>query len=262
MSEATEILTEQSKQAERVRRFPVVEVFGPTIQGEGPEAGLPCCFVRFGGCDYRCSWCDSMYAVEPAEVRKAERLTTSEIMGRLPDVQRVILSGGNPALLELGELVTAMHLDGRTVSVETQGSRWKDWLWDVDCLVISPKPPSSRMGSLSHEAETSQFMRRALGRREEGWREREHHQALKIVVFGELDYKWAREFHVLHSDLPFFLSVGTMQQNRWVSQEEMKLLILERFKWLCERVAEDPVMSRARVLPQLHVLAWGTLRGV
>jgi 7-carboxy-7-deazaguanine synthase len=35
--------------------FPVIEVFGPTVQGEGPDAGRPAYFVRFGGCDYRCS---------------------------------------------------------------------------------------------------------------------------------------------------------------------------------------------------------------
>src|SRR5438105_206992 len=56
--------------------FPVIEVFGPTVQGEGPDAGRPAYFVRFGGCDYRCSWCDSMYAVEPADVRShAEHLS-------------------------------------------------------------------------------------------------------------------------------------------------------------------------------------------
>ena len=60
----------------RPSTFPVVEIFGPTVQGEGPDAGVPAYFVRFGGCDFRCSWCDSMHAVDPAEVRaNAERLT-------------------------------------------------------------------------------------------------------------------------------------------------------------------------------------------
>ena len=49
--------------------LPVVEVFGPTIQGEGELAGVPTAFVRFGGCDYRCSWCDSLFAVLPEDVR-------------------------------------------------------------------------------------------------------------------------------------------------------------------------------------------------
>ena len=43
----------------------VSEIFGPTIQGEGVLIGLPTVFVRTGGCDYRCSWCDSLHAVDP-----------------------------------------------------------------------------------------------------------------------------------------------------------------------------------------------------
>jgi 7-carboxy-7-deazaguanine synthase len=62
----------------KTRTFPVIEIFGPTIQGEGAEAGLSTHFLRVGGCDYRCSWCDTMYAVDPATVRAtARRLTTS-----------------------------------------------------------------------------------------------------------------------------------------------------------------------------------------
>lgn len=52
------------------KKFPVVELFGPTIQGEGAVAGQFSHFVRFGGCPRRCSWCDSMHAVLPEEVQK------------------------------------------------------------------------------------------------------------------------------------------------------------------------------------------------
>ena len=72
----TTLLAPASRSRERVRTHPVIEVFGPTIQGEGAEAGLPTHFVRFGGCDYRCSWCDTMYAVDPAVLwATAERLS-------------------------------------------------------------------------------------------------------------------------------------------------------------------------------------------
>jgi len=142
--------------------FPVVEVFGPTIQGEGELAGMPTAFVRFGGCDYRCSWCDSLHAVLPEHVRGAHRMTPAQIAAALealpgrPDW--VTLSGGNPALLELGDLVALLHAAGRRVAVETQGSVWRDWLGDVDLLTISPKPPSSGMATAANEAETRAFL--------------------------------------------------------------------------------------------------------
>lgn len=48
----------------REARIRVSEIFGPTIQGEGILIGLPTVFVRTGGCDYRCSWCDTLHAVD------------------------------------------------------------------------------------------------------------------------------------------------------------------------------------------------------
>src|SRR4051794_28690583 len=139
----------------RAKLIPVVEIFGPTIQGEGAEAGIATHFVRVGGCDYRCSWCDTMYAVDPEIVRAtAEKLSSDEIVTRVdalagrPDW--VTISGGNPALHALGDLVSGLHAVGFRVSVETQGSRWASWLGSVDRLTVSPKPPSSGMATRRH----------------------------------------------------------------------------------------------------------------
>src|SRR3954451_23575028 len=99
---------------QRQRAHPVIEIFGPTVQGEGAEAGIPTHFVRLGGCDYRCSWCDTMYAVDPASVREnARRLTADEILDRLATLEGrpewVTISGGNPALHRLDGLVFRLH---------------------------------------------------------------------------------------------------------------------------------------------------------
>lgn len=206
-----------------------------------------------------------MQAVLPHEVRKAERLTVQEIVERLPSAPRVILSGGNPALHELGPLVEALHEKGMTVSVETQGSRWKEWLTMVDQLVISPKPPSSGMVSFEHEQETRDFIEHVEEEPKFTGAFEEPKAALKIVVFDETDYEWARAFHVKHADLPCFVSAGTPVPSLTdiaASDEDVKREICERYRWLCERVAADPLMSYVRVLPQLHVIAWGTVRGV
>src|SRR3954447_265834 len=92
----------------QTRLIPVVEIFGPTIQGEGAEAGVPTHFVRVGGCDFRCSWCDTMYAVDPEIVRAtAEKLSVEEIASRVAALagrpEWVAISGGNPALHDLRE---------------------------------------------------------------------------------------------------------------------------------------------------------------
>ena len=132
-----------------MKKYPVTEIFGPTVQGEGEHQGKPAYFIRFGGCDYRCEWCDTPHAVLPQAVRAAERLDAFEIVERLrslpPGPGWVVITGGNPALHELGALVNALQEHNYKVSVETQGSRWKEWLRDCDSICVSPKPPSSGM---------------------------------------------------------------------------------------------------------------------
>src|SRR3954469_14267843 len=105
-----------------VRGHPVIEIFGPTIQGEGAEAGLATHFVRLGGCDSRCSWRDTMYAVDPATVRAtSEPLLAAEIVERLERLEGrpewVTLSGGNPALHRLDALVERLQDAGFKVAV-------------------------------------------------------------------------------------------------------------------------------------------------
>src|SRR5438128_10242627 len=117
------VLLQDATVQEEASLLPVVEIFGPTVQGEGPDAGTPAYFVRFGGCDYRCSWCDSMYAVEPSQVRAtAAHLSPTEIIASMNELQDgpdfVVLSGGNPALLELGPLVDLLHYASFEVHVE------------------------------------------------------------------------------------------------------------------------------------------------
>jgi 7-carboxy-7-deazaguanine synthase len=258
---------------------PVIEVFGPTVQGEGPEAGTPCYFVRLGGCDYRCSWCDSMYAVEPAEVREhSTKLTPEQIAARvvaLPGGARwVILSGGNPALHHLSDLVDQLHAAGYRVAVETQGSVFRPWLSAVDRLVISPKGPSSGMETERHGAQFEAFMARLDQLRfATAHPMRRDRVALKIVVADDADYEWAAKVFGLYPRYDHHLSVCTPQLTPVKGRDDaadklraegiglLRRVVCDRYRWLCEKVAHDPRMGNVRVLPQLHVLAWGTERG-
>jgi 7-carboxy-7-deazaguanine synthase len=165
--------------------------------------------------------------------------------------QLVVLSGGNPALLQLGELVDELQIVGRQVAVETQGSLWREWLGRVDRLVVSPKPPSSGMVGPEHAAQTARFMEKLAASGVDA--------ALKIVVFDDDDLNWAQEFASAYPDLPLYVSAGT---DVGVSDAQTIAIVRRRFAWLAEAVAARPGMAQARVLPQLHVIAWGTAKGV
>lgn len=248
-----------------IKTFPVIETFGPTVQGEGALAGLPTHFIRFGGCDYRCEWCDSLYAVLPAEVRaNATKLTAGQIVDALVglggDPKWVTISGGNPALLDLAEVVDELHQRGFRVAVETQASVWKDWLLNVEMLTVSPKPPSSGMATSAHSVQTGRFLARACELTPD-------RRSLKIVVFDDGDYLWAREMILARREVgevwDEYLSVGTDPPGDMEPPEYTLTKIAGRYRWLCEQVVGDPLMPKdVRVLPQLHVLAWLHARGV
>lgn len=235
----------------------VSEIFGPTIQGEGALIGLPTVFVRTGGCDYRCSWCDSLHAVD-AEFRDQWLPMTpqdvwrkvQELSGGVPVM--VSLSGGNPAIQPLGELIRLGHAEGYDFALETQGSVAKPWFAELDMLVLSPKPPSS--GMTPNWADFDACLEAAADGPE---------TVLKIVVFDEADYTFARDTAARYPDLPVFLQPGNHTPPP-ASADDAPVDIAglnDKMLWLVERVTQDRWFE-ARVLPQLHVLLWGNKRGV
>ena len=129
-------------------RLRIAEIFGPTIQGEGALIGEPTVFVRSGGCDYRCNWCDSLHAVDPAFRHGWATMSTGTVWNRIRELSggrplTVSLSGGNPAIQDFGPLIAQGRAEGYRFACETQGSVVKPWFSALDTLVLSPKPPSS-----------------------------------------------------------------------------------------------------------------------
>jgi 7-carboxy-7-deazaguanine synthase len=128
-------ITDEDKKAKKIA---VVEIFGPTIQGEGPLAGSKTMFIRFGGCDYRCKMCDSLHAVIPSAVKKNARYMTAEEIAdevaRLRGISGtnwVTLSGGNPCMWDLTRLVQLLRGAKFAIAVETQGTLSPEWLSKV-----------------------------------------------------------------------------------------------------------------------------------
>ncbi len=234
----------------------IAEIFGPTIQGEGALIGVPTVFVRTGGCDYRCSWCDSLHAVDSAYRDTWTPMTPEAVMARIEALSggqplMVSLSGGNPAIQPLGGLIRMGQGKGYRFALETQGSVARRWFRDLDMLVLSPKPPSS--GMVVDWDIFAQCVAAANGAP----------SVLKIVVFDEVDYQWAREVAGRYPDLPVYLQPGNHtppppdDDDAVVDQEGVDARML----WLVDRVIGDRWFG-AKVLPQLHVMLWGNKRGV
>lgn len=234
----------------------VSEIFGPTIQGEGALIGQPTVFVRTGGCDFRCSWCDSMHAVDNDYRETWTPMTPEAVMAevaRLSDDKPILvtLSGGNPAIQPLGALIRSGQAQGYYFAMETQGSVVRDWFEALDMLVLSPKPPSSGM-------ETDWQMVAQCVEAGQGTQ-----TILKVVVFDEDDFAYAREAARRFPQLPVYLQPGNHtppppeDDTAMVDQEGLDA----RMRWLVDRVVDDKWYD-ARVLPQLHVTLWGNKRGV
>jgi hypothetical protein len=81
---------------------------------------------------------------------------------------------------------------------------------------------------------------------------------LKIACFDEADLRWAKAVAATWPAPKLYLSAGTPVP----SPPDLQGAVAARFRWLSERVAGDSELARARVLPQLHVIAWGDVRGV
>ena len=229
----------------------ISEIFGPTIQGEGALIGQPTVFVRTGGCDYRCTWCDTLHAVDSEFRHEWAPMSAEEIMDEVKKLSgekplMVSLSGGNPAIQPLKPLIDLGHEKDYHFALETQGSIAQDWFADLDVLTLSPKPPSSEM-----ETDWAAFDACVEAA------QRKPEIALKIVIFDEADYKYAQEAAQRYPDLKLYLQPGNHQVDGAAETEALN----ERMRWIVEKVQQDKWFN-ACVLPQLHVMLWGNQKGV
>lgn len=235
----------------------VNEIFGPTIQGEGALIGQPTVFVRTGGCDYRCAWCDTLHAVDSSHRDEWHPMTPEAVMMQVEMLSggtplTVSLSGGNPAIQPLDRLIELGRKEGYRFALETQGSIARDWFAGLDVLTLSPKPPSSGM--------VTDWQRLAECAEAAG---PDTETVLKVVIFDEADYAFARDVAGRYPDLSCYLQPGNHTPPRDGADNGAIDItgILNRMRWLVGKVTADQWYT-ATVLPQLHTLIWGNLRGV
>jgi len=244
----------------------ISEIFGPTIQGEGQFIGKPTVFVRTGGCDYACSWCDTKYAVDESNRPRWTDMSATEVFHEVSVLTNglpimITLSGGNPATQDLREFLLVAGANKYPVMLETQGSISAPWFDLLDYITISPKGPSS--GQVTEYSTVEECIHAFTGitvspdfsteyrlRGSSRW-------FLKVVVSDREDFEYAVSVSAWfghHCDVflsPCFL-VG---EGDPVEQSIRKML--EVFEWV-----KESGLYNLRVLPQLHTYLWGSKRGV
>lgn len=235
-------------------KIPVLEIFGPTIQGEGRVIGRKTMFVRTAGCDYRCSWCDSAFTWDGSAKEDIQLMTAEEIYNQLKKIggdrfDHVTISGGNPALIKgIQDLVDLLEEKQIYTALETQGSKFQPWMRQINDLTISPKPPSSNMKPNIDilDSVIEQCIDSTLN--------------LKVVIFDDDDYEFAKMIHHRYPNIPFYLQVGNPYLDDDVDNHTEKLL--SRYEALVDRVMASNDMNQVYVLPQLHTLLWSNKKGV
>lgn len=116
-------------------KLPVMEAFY-TIQGEGKNTGKAAYFIRLGGCDIGCSWCDVKESW-PAELHPAYTVEELLEMVNSSGTRNVVITGGEPAMYNLMPLTQALKAEGYYIMLETSGAYPIQGTFDWIC--VSPK---------------------------------------------------------------------------------------------------------------------------
>jgi 7-carboxy-7-deazaguanine synthase len=158
--------------------LPVMEHFY-TIQGEGFHQGRAAYFIRLGGCDVGCVWCDvkeswNAEAHPKFSINEIVGFAQSGSIGETSKPKLAVITGGEPLLHDLHELTSALKRNNFETNIETSGAHPLSGNWDWICL--SPKKfkvPLPEILPLANE--------------------------LKVVVFNKSDFEWAEKYAALVS---------------------------------------------------------------
>jgi 7-carboxy-7-deazaguanine synthase len=188
----------QEEKLKKGELLPLMEEFY-TIQGEGYHAGKAAWFIRIGGCDVGCHWCD---VKESWDANQHPLTETKKIADAVfnQGAKSVVVTGGEPLIYNLEHLTSLLKQKNIETYIETSGAYELSGQWDWICL--SPKktlPPKENIYKAAHE--------------------------LKIIVHNKNDFKWAEEQAAkVNSNCYLFL------QPEWSKREELTPAIIEYVK--------------------------------
>jgi len=170
-----------------------------TLQGEGFHQGKAAYFIRLGGCDVGCVWCD---VKNSWDAQKHPRLNVESLKLKVKETpaEIVVITGGEPLMHDLSELTKELQAAGLKTNIETSGAHPLSGSWDWICL--SPKKFKAPLPGIIPLA-----------------------NELKIVVFNKSDFDWAEKYAGLVSPLcKLFL------QPEWDKAAEITPLIIDYIK--------------------------------
>lgn len=233
--------------------FYVSEIFGPTIQGEGPTAGRRCAFVRLVTCNLTCKWCDTPYTwdwtgLNGTAYKQDEQQTVMDsfqILQRISElgVDRVVFSGGEPMLhkAELPSLFALLADKGIAIEIETNGTILPNesmlpYLNQINC---SPKLENS--GVLLKKRRKVEVLK--------GLIKTGIPVAFKFVCLSKECLDEVEEIQ-LEAEIPDRLI--------WIMPEGRSIEELDRHMAV---IANDAIKRGWNITPRTHVAIWGAQRG-
>jgi len=199
-----------------------------SIQGEGPQVGMPAWFIRTSGCNLCCKFCDSKYA------KDGEEMSIESIIDAVSNnnCKNIIITGGEP-FIQKDILTLVKALDNRKVYVETNGTIFKPNLIGFATFIVSPKP---------------QFLNAKYMEALQQW---VPHATFKFVIGSRKDFDEAIALckKLYKKNNIYFMPLG-------VKDDEIKSRMISIGEWI-KAEELDVWMS-----PRMQIYLWGDKRGV
>lgn len=194
----TKIEMDKAQKIKEGLMLPVMEAFY-TVQGEGMHAGVPAYFIRLGGCDVGCVWCD---VKESWEAEKWPLLEIEEILEQalVYPGRMVVITGGEPLMYNLDPLTTLLKEKGFSTHIETSGAH--PFSGNFDWVCFSPKKFKAPHPSIY-----------------------EHADELKVVIYHKSDFDFAEKHAALVKE-----ACKKLLQPEWSKSAQMMESIVEYVK--------------------------------
>jgi len=198
-----------------------------SIQGEGPQVGMPAWFIRTTGCNLTCTYCDSKYAW-----KNGKEMNIKQINKQINNnCKNVVITGGEPFLQEdLLDLI--LLLGDKNIYVETNGTIYKSNLIGMGIFIVSPKP---------------QFLDNNYLKVLQKWK---NHSTFKFVINDKIDFDNALKLclKLKKKENVYFMPQG-------VKAEKLNNVMKKLVEWTKEEA------SFARITPRLQIQLYGNKMG-